>query len=125
MFVVQPPAKTLQLKQRHCGQTGTYEGKNKLQREHGVRMGMVHDLVEKNIENDNSTFNLEWLMLPSSGDDDGIESDSVETDSVIVKLIYAFSCVLIVGGVKPNYRRNGYERVEIQFDGPGGLRVIR
>lgn len=77
---------------------------------------MVYDLVEENIENDNWTFNLEWLMLPSPSSDDGIESDSVETDSVIVKLIYAFSCVLIVGGVKPNYRSDGYEQVEVQFD---------
>lgn len=55
-------------------------------------------------------------MLPSPSSDDRIESDSVETDSVIVKLIYAFSCVLIVGGVKPNYRSDGYEQVEVQFD---------
>jgi hypothetical protein len=63
-------------------------------------MGMEYDLVEKNIKNDNWTFNLEWLMLPSPSSDDGIESDSVETNSVIVKLIYAFSCVLIVVGAE-------------------------
>jgi len=55
-------------------------------------------------------------MFPSPSSDDGIESDSVETNSVIVKLICTFSCVLIVGGVKPNYRSDGYEQVEVQFD---------
>jgi hypothetical protein len=79
----------------------------------------VYDLVEDNDKNTMCTdesFNLEWPMLPSSENDGGTESDCAELDSIIVELLSSFDCIKQIGGIKPNYKSDGYEPVEIEFD---------
>ncbi|OCL05415.1 hypothetical protein AOQ84DRAFT_366650, partial [Glonium stellatum] len=112
MLVVQPPIKVLQVNEHYSDRSSNYSRRAKLLAERGVRMGMLYDFVESQIEDDDWSFNLQWPTLPSE-DKERNELDCVETDSVIVELLCTFSCIKFTGNIKPNYKSDNYELVRI------------